>query len=119
MDTLKVTAKRKQIPVELELEAGVVEQLVLQELVGSERGQYLNTMSKRMKFDDTGKPVGVSTFDGLEAALLSLCLVDKDGQKVSQERIQALPSSTVSVLFTEAQKMNGLGAPGEAASKNS
>jgi len=80
----------------------------LRELDGAERNRYLNKMTKRVKIGKDGKAVGISSFDGFQADLLTICLEDEKGCPVTKEVIEALPSKTQQLLFKKAQEISGL-----------
>lgn len=104
---LEFTLDLKEIPVRLKSGENVKE-YVLREMTGKQRDQYLTELNKRMKIDSTGK-ASLSSFDGLQAELLTRCLFEGDAS-ISKEELQSYPSNTQSKLFNEAQKLNGLDA---------
>jgi len=105
---MKFRGYLKRIDVEIEKEDGQVTKMVLMELNGDQRGDYLNSMSERMNIGPDGKPTGVPDFKGLESNLLSKCLVDENGKPVTVEFVQALPASTIQGLFEAASDLSGL-----------
>jgi len=80
---------------------------VIRELDGTERGKYLNSVSSRVKSNTQGKPVGMTTFDGLETSLLKLCLYEGD-TLVPEKTMSKWPSSLLSKLFDVASDLSGL-----------
>lgn len=81
----------------------------VRELDGAARGLYLNSMSNRVKINAQGKPVGMTTFEGLETSLLKLCLYDDiDGVLVSEKEMAHWPASVLSKLFDIASDLSGL-----------
>jgi len=103
-------------------QGGVSVEYELREMVASERDQYMDEVGDRLRLDASGKPAGVKKFEGMQSSLLSRCLfVKATNEKVTKPVIQSWPGSVVGSLFTEAQKLNGLGvdeAPTPAAAKN-
>jgi len=119
MESLKLSLKRQVVEVELEKEDGSIQECLLYELNGADRDKYLSTINKTMRYDEAGKPVGLSSFDGLQSGLLRLCLFDKaTGESLSSSDIQSFPARVVNALFTKAQEMNGLNEEGVEAVKN-
>ena len=104
--------------VELEQADDTVKTYTLRELTGEERDTYLTGVFKRMKFSPAGKSTGLSSFEGLQAMLLTLCLRDDAGELAKKADIQAYPASTQNQLFELAQKMNGLDVVAEEEAKN-
>lgn len=117
-EVLKFNLTREEIPVVLVDKDGVERKYVLREMLGRDRDAYLTQMSKKMKFNDKGKVCGISSFDGLNAQLLSRCLYDENDEAVDIETIQDLPSRVQSDLFKTAQKMNALDEEGKEEVKN-
>ena len=106
MEALKFTLEVKQIPVEIDGEA-----YVLQELNGRERDKYLNDITARVKIGPDGKPAGMKNFDGMQGNLLVASLRKKEGSElisVPFNTIQGWPAKMQSALFMEAQKLSGL-----------
>lgn len=95
----------------------------LRELAGTGRGKYLTGIASRLVINpDTGKPVSMKNFDGLETSLLRLCLYGPDGSLVPEDIMQKWPSSVLAKLFEMALELAGLGELGrqkkEAEAKN-
>lgn len=86
----------------------------IREMVAADRDQYLDTVSERVRIDKDGNAAGIKKFDGMQADLLSRCLfLTEEGKSpslVAKSVIQGWPSSVVSGLFLEAQKLNKLNA---------
>lgn len=102
---MKFTITTKSVPVELEIN-GKIEEYELREMDAGARDRYLDTLTGRMKLDKDGKPQGVTRFEGMQADLIVSTLRKKDGTAIRKEVVQSWPSSLVSELFTEAQKLN-------------
>lgn len=106
------------VPVTLHID-GNPHSYELREMSAAVRDRYLDKMGTRVRMDETGKPVGVSRFDGMQAELLSLCLWDNEQSAlVSHETLQGWPASVVSALYAEAQEMHKLPRADEAEVKN-
>lgn len=84
------------------------EMYTVRELDGAERGKYLDSVSSRVKTNAQGKPVGMTTFEGLETSLLKRCLYDKNLVLVPEKDMARWPASTLSHLFDIASDMSGL-----------
>ena len=131
---------RPRIPVWLDNpETGKPEGYVLQGAIGAQRDAYLTAMQPRMSRDNSGNPIGIKNFDGMNADLLTKCLYhavleDKEPNdegvveteilqilKVcTMEEVQKFPAVLQTTLFIEAQKLSGLVKDAaEAAAKNS
>lgn len=121
---LNFRLSRKFLDVVLTEEDGITNTTYqLREMTAAERDNYLNRMQKRMKTDPSGKAIGVSNFDGMQADLLASCMTTvADSKPVTMGTIQAWPATVVTTLFEEAQKLNKLNRgeeePVEAAKKD-
>ncbi len=108
-EVIRVTLKLKSIPVEVEAEDGTVKNYTMREMNGTARDAHMKSMSDRVKFDPaTGKPTGLKTFDNLQSGLLARVMFDEEGKPVDNKTIQTWPSSTQTVLFKAAQKLNAM-----------
>jgi len=107
MEELRFDLDRKELPIVLE---GASERLhlVLRELTGKDRDKYLSSLSGRMRFDASGQPIGLKSFDGLQSGLLSLCLYDDQGNRIKRSSIEEWPASTQTRIFEKAQEINAL-----------
>lgn len=103
----KLSLKRKQVEIEVEVADGSTKTFILKELTGSERDQFLNVMASKMRVGTDGKPTGVKDFTGLHANLIGLSLW-VDEQRVEPGVIQTWPASTQAELFAMAQELSGL-----------
>jgi len=117
-EVMRVSLRLKEVSIELEGEKGEVKKWKLRELNGTDRNGYLNKMSSRVKTGKDGKSVGIKSFDGFQADLLSLCLYDENGELVSAEDIETLPSNAQQKLFEKAQEISGLNVGSEEIEKN-
>jgi len=106
--SLKFNLVASTIPVLLENGNGQPSEYELREMTASVRDKYLDGVKERVQVGVDGKP-SVKKFDGMQADLVSRCLFQKDGTAVPTKTIQEWPSSVVSSLFSEAQKINQLG----------
>ena len=102
---MKFTTINKTVPVELD-NNGTTEEYVLHEMTAAARDKYMDTLASRMRMGPDGKPTGVTKFEGMQADLIVASLRTKDGAAVRKDTVQSWPSSTVSGLFEEAQKLN-------------
>ena len=105
-DEMRVSCRRKEVPIILETEEGE-KRLVLREMTGKMRDEYLQGISGKMRYDSQGKPSGLKSFKDLQADLLSFCLYDGD-DCVKIEEIRELPASAQKELFVKAQELNAL-----------
>jgi hypothetical protein len=111
-EVLTLSLQRVEVDVVLTGSDGVEHKWLLRELSGSERNKYLNRMTSRVKVGAGGSTT-IKSFDGFQSDLLHLCLLDGDGERVSKEIIEDLPSSTQLAIFNKAQKISGLDADKE------
>lgn len=81
---------------------------ILRELDGIQKGKYLNSMGGRIKLNSKGEVQAFTDYSGLETSLLRQCLYDDAGELVSADVMNKWPSSMLSSLFAEAQKLSGL-----------
>jgi hypothetical protein len=80
---------------------------LIRELDGDDRAKYLDSVSSRVKINNQGKPIGMTTFKGLETGLLKLCLYEDDAL-VPEKTMAKWPSSLLSRLFDVASDLSGL-----------
>lgn len=113
----KFSLKRKVVPILIEDENGNEFECRLEEMTGTERDSWLSGMSRRMKTDANGNPTGVSSFDGLQADLIGLCLT-QNGVKVPKSEIMKYPASLQTELFKICQEINSLGDKARDEAKN-
>lgn len=108
---LTFSLKPKVKPVIIETDDGIKHNYELREMMAAERDKWLDEFSARAKISGAGKNrkanVNVSKFDGFQADLLTKCLF-LDGQPVTRKQVQAWPVTMVSILYEEAQILNGL-----------
>ena len=117
---LKLRMNRKVIPFSLmddEHSDNSIEGFV-QEMTAKQRDEYLEEMRKRTKFDEKGKPIGLTDFKEINLPLLSRCLVDKSKKPLNKELIGSMPAEAQKQLFEVSQLLNGLGQQGEEEAKN-
>jgi len=79
----------------------------LKEMTGKERDQYMNKIKNRTILNPDGKSGRIKDYNGMFSDLLVMCLY-RNGEKMDEKEIQALPASTQSELFDEAQKLSRL-----------
>jgi len=108
MEKLEFKLTLKEVPVILD-----GKNHVLRELNGSQKGKYLNKMSKQITLNEKGKISGFKDLAGLETALLSLCLYDEKDVLVPIEILESFPSSVLGKLQEAASELNGLNEKGQ------
>ncbi len=108
MEELIFSLVREETPVSLVSKDGVKRRYIVREMDGRDRDSYLTKMGNKMKLGADGKVIGITSFDGLQAALLCLCLFDEEDKAVPIKDIQEYPAKVQSELFKIAQTINGL-----------
>lgn len=108
MASLKVSARRKSLDIELEMEDGTINKCTMRELMGPQRDAHLTKQAGRLRMGSDGKPSQIRDMAGFQCDLLAMCLYKEDGSLVPADSISTWPASTQQVLFDEAQKMNAL-----------
>jgi hypothetical protein len=120
METLKVKVGNvKTIPVELEDDEGNVRKCTLREMTGLEREQQIARAQSLIEIGPDGKPTvsRAASGDG-ETFLISLCLVDEEGNNFSPDAIRKFPASAVSALAEACEQLNGLNVEAKEEAKN-
>jgi hypothetical protein len=87
----------------------------VQEMSGEHRDLYLNQVQQRLKKDAHGN-AEIRDFKRMQANLIRRCLIDPEGQLVTEDQIQSFPSTVVAELFDACKKINKLDnedAPGD------
>src|SRR5262245_36582590 len=85
------------------------ERWTLEEMDGTGREAYLSEVIGRAKISpETGKAVGVKTFNGMWTDLLKRCLRDPHGKLADQTTMQAWPATALQGLFEAAKRLNAL-----------
>ena len=102
MQVFSFELKLKEVPVEL---SG--EKYIIRELTGKQRDKYLDTVAKRVSYVN-GQQAGMTSLSGLQSSLLSMCLIDSEGNNVPENVIAEYPGSVQSKLFKVAQDLSGL-----------
>jgi len=105
-NALKGYRKRKKVPIELE--EGVVREFLVQEMLGGERQQWQKRQRARYGVDYQGQPAGIADFEGMEADLISCCLLDENGKAVPKGIVQGWPSSLQSALYQICLSINSV-----------
>lgn len=106
-DVIRLSLEKKEATVIMTKADGEEVEYTLVELTGRERNKYLNKMTSRVQMKN-GKAAGIKTFDGFQADLLKLCLLGPEKTLLTEEEIEALPSSAQMALFEKAQELSGL-----------
>lgn len=115
---MKFSVVLKEIPVVLTGEDGVEKKYTLREMVGRTRDEFMNRFRDKAKFDEDGKIIGLTTFDGSQSSLLASCLYDEDDKPVAENVIQELPTTILEKLFGAAQKLSSMDVAAREQSKN-
>jgi hypothetical protein len=100
---------------------GTVKTYILREISGRKRAMYMNAISSKTARDPrTGKAQGIKNFDGIETALLELCLYEEGAvTPVPKATIEEWPSRIVTHLNDRAKQLSGLDAKAEETAKKS
>lgn len=104
---LKAFRTSKKVKIQLE-EDGPVREFKIITMTGAEKAAWQNSNVDRVKYDASGKPVGVKKFDGMESGLIHVCLRDEDDKPVPKQTIDLWPSPVLVHLGRECLKFNGL-----------
>ena len=80
----------------------------LREMDGVDLGQWRASMSGRAKMNANGQVVGLTTYTGVEAELISKCLFTPQGQAVPKETITNWSVSAQQQLVKMCEDLNGL-----------
>lgn len=89
----------------------------IRELTAAERDAYMDRIMKRTKIVN-GVAQGLTTFKGVQAELLTVCLFKDNGELVTLQEVQEYPSCFVADVFKQAQELNGLNKMDKDAEKN-
>src|SRR6185369_7931602 len=117
----RLSARRKTEVIDLELEDGTVKTLVVKELMGTGREEFMQLQASKIRTDAQGNPVGVRDTKGITVKLLSLGLYEPDAvEHLTEAAVRALqlPSRTEDELVTMITEMSALTKPAEEAAKN-
>lgn len=91
----------------------------MKEMDGKRRDDYNQSISNRMRLDNNGKPAGFKTVTGMDADLLTRCVVDPETDKfVDAKTVNSWPSTVVEELGNWALEFNGLNKKAEKDAKN-
>lgn len=113
METLQFKLQTQVRPVEIEDDNGNVKKYELREISAAQRDRYMNSLTKRFRLDNTGKPCGIKDFEGLHASLISLCLYNEQGTLVTPQEVNAWPAHVTQTLYKAAESLNKLDAKDE------
>jgi hypothetical protein len=106
---LKFDLALKELPVEITDSSGVVQRYTLRQLTGAQRDAYWDETSKRIRPEAKPDRPAFTSMSGMQAHLISLSLINAEGNPVPPSTIQKWPASGVQGLFTAAQELSGLG----------
>jgi hypothetical protein len=83
----------------------------LREMTVKDREIYSNDSRKRFIFDAKGEVIGINTFTGMQAELLTRCMVKIENGKprlVTEAEVAGWPSKATTQIFAAAQEINHL-----------
>lgn len=106
----RFSLKKKVIKLELEFEDGTIHNCELRACSGDDRDAFIDLTSKRMKTDNQGNAIGMSSYAGIQPNLINKCLFDMTagGEQVSQEEIGRWPGDVQTEIFLLAQQLSAL-----------
>ncbi len=88
----------------------------IREMTALARDTHMDSVNRRLVFDAEKKKTVLSQMEGMQADLVSRCLVEKStGRFVAVKTIQEWPSNVVQGLYEACQEHNKLGAAGKEA----
>lgn len=101
----------KTVPVQITGEDGVKHDYTLRMLSAAERDDYLQALSKRtqVKQVDGKTSATITSFKGMQAELVGLCLRDESGNAIEQSVLQSWPGPVMGALYAECGKLNDVG----------
>lgn len=121
-NVLKFDLALAEFPIEMnDSRTGAVRKFILREMTGEKRDKYLNGLQARMKTGKDGTVTGINNFSGLQADLLSLCMVEVvAGEEYVMDavKLQALPAHVLTALHKKAKSISGLDADAETTEGN-
>lgn len=106
--------RRKEIPIEIEDEQGLVSVYTLREMDGTQRDSWIARGQQRGVTAE-GR---VKNMTGMIAELLSLTLYDPSGMLVPVKTIQTWPASLQWELFQDSQELSALNPKAQEQAKN-
>jgi len=115
----RLSARRKEVEVDIEEDDGSVRTYTVRELNGTLRDQFFDSMNRRATGITSEGVRSFKTFKGMYSDLLSLSLFDAHDQPVPADTIQQWPSSTQEELFRIASQLSGLDRKAVERAKNS
>lgn len=107
-DAVKISVLRKSQPVDLETGEDQIVRYYVKEWTGSQRDEYFNKYSSKMKTGEGGEIVGLKDYKGLYSTLLAYCVYDSSHKLVPESQIQDWPDAAQKALFEIAKDINGL-----------
>lgn len=109
----------EEVPFRVTNKDGSKRDLILRELDGVQRDDYLGFIGARLKMDSAGKAAGMSAFDRIQSSLLCKAVWDPaKSAYVPEGEIRKWPSSLIQKLYDRVQKISGLDVEAETAAKN-
>ena len=112
--------KRKTFPVTIEKEDGTQKTILVREMSGAQRSDYLAALANNAKINTEGALQGIRSFKGLHSLLLIPCLVNEaDKSPVPESEFGEYPGGLQDFLFTKARELNGFDVKEPAGKKDS
>jgi hypothetical protein len=105
---MRIAITTKVQPIELEIDENTVITYKIKEMTGKDRDDYFTESAAKTKLDKDGNPTEFKDFSGLYSTLLSRCVYDAAGKRVSAEEIDTWSASAQAALFAIAQELNGM-----------
>ena len=103
--TLSYDLELIEIPVKLTDKDGKVLEYVLRELTGKARDSHMNFIREKTGTNDKGESELID-FNGIQAKLVSMSLIDSDGKHPEANIVLAWPSRVVTGLYEEAKAIS-------------
>lgn len=107
----RFSGRRWQEEIEIELSDGSVKTLIVRELMGDQRDEFLSYQASRVKLAKDGTPTGLRDLKGTTVKLLSLGLYEPDAAiPLTEEQVRSLklPSRVETDLVELISQKSGL-----------
>jgi hypothetical protein len=104
---LKAFRTDKKVKIQL-TEDGDPQTFKVVTMTGAEKTAWQNSNVDRVKYDGSGKPVGVKKYDGMESGLIATCLRDEFDKPVPRQTIETWSSPVLVFLGKLCLEHNGL-----------
>lgn len=97
------------IPIRIKHRDGTISDYTIVEMEPKDFSFWMKFQTTRVKRNKQGIPDPNSVdFNQFQATLISLCLRDKEGKKLSVQKCDAFSNKLKAKLFMDCQKQNGL-----------